>query len=444
MPADQDRRPARDHRAPGRLRRQSCHGSWRLRTTKRQQLPGPCFAVTREGRAAVHGGDRNTATEDIVRSARSSESGTSPHGQQFLGGPRRAVKSAHHVLSGERLRVGQFCDRPPDQFLRDHSRWIDRLVEVPGVDDQVVQTQPEHMAAVDRPCHVIADPIERAHLVERGSLQSGRVGRSGDGVVPVLERGDGSGQGVVGGVAPQDADGEPVASGDVIEQVGDVPLRTRCLPAELIVTDRTARADERVADEVENREIIRVHDAEPNDRPSFSVPVGLDGVFVLGCVLGGNTRRARLGNMQSMAIKLENVGIAVRDLEAAIAFFTDLGLTVLGRDTVSGEWTDTAVGLDGNHAKIAMLQTPDGHGRLELFEYIHPEAIESKPTRPNEIGMHRVAFSVDDIDEALETAAKHGCRPLRGVATYEDVYKLTYVRGPSGIIVMLAQELKKN
>jgi glyoxylase I family protein len=144
-----------------------------------------------------------------------------------------------------------------------------------------------------------------------------------------------------------------------------------------------------------------------------------------------------------MPIKLENVGIAVRDLEAAIAFFTDLGLSVLGRQTVSGEWADTAVGLDGNHARIAMLQTPDGHGRLELFEYIHPEAIETPPTLPNEIGMHRVAFSVDDIDAALDIAARHGCHPLRGVATYEDVYKLTYVRGPSGIIVMLAEELKK-
>jgi glyoxylase I family protein len=145
-----------------------------------------------------------------------------------------------------------------------------------------------------------------------------------------------------------------------------------------------------------------------------------------------------------MAIKLENVGIAVRDIEAAIAFFTDLGLTVVGRDTVSGEWTDTAVGLDGNHANIAMLQTPDGHGRLELFEYIHPEAIESHPTRPNDIGMHRVAFSVDDIDKALEVAAKHGSYPLRGVATYADLYKLTYLRGPSGILVMFAEELKKD
>ncbi len=83
-----------------------------------------------------------------------------------------------------------------------------------------------------------------------------------------------------------------------------------------------------------------------------------------------------------MPIKLENVGIAVRDLEATIAFFTDLGFTILGRDTVSGEWTDTAVGLDGNHANIAMLQTPDGNGRLELFEYIHPDAVETEPTRP--------------------------------------------------------------
>jgi glyoxylase I family protein len=153
---------------------------------------------------------------------------------------------------------------------------------------------------------------------------------------------------------------------------------------------------------------------------------------------------SRLGNLPRMPIKFENVGIAVRDLEATIAFFTDLGLTVLGRDTVSGEWTDTAVGLDGNHANIAMLQTPDGSGRLELFEYIHPDAIETEPTRPNEIGMHRVAFSVDDIDEALQIAARHGCHPLRGVATYEDIYKLTYVRGPSGILVMLAEELNKN
>ena len=109
-----------------------------------------------------------------------------------------------------------------------------------------------------------------------------------------------------------------------------------------------------------------------------------------------------------MPIQFVNVGIAVRNLEETISFFTDLGLTVAGRDTVSGEWADTAVGLDGNHAKIAVMQTPDGNGCLELFEYIHPNAIETNPTRPNEIGMHRIAFSVDDIDEALTIAARHG------------------------------------
>jgi glyoxylase I family protein len=145
-----------------------------------------------------------------------------------------------------------------------------------------------------------------------------------------------------------------------------------------------------------------------------------------------------------MPIKLENVAIGVRDLEATIAFFTALGLEVVGRDTVSGEWADTAVGLDGNHVKLALLQTPDGHGRLELFEYIHPEAIETEPTRPHEIGMHRVAFSVDDLDEALEIAKGYGYAPLRDVATYEDIYKLTYIRGPSGIILMLAEELQKD
>ncbi|HEX7352815.1 VOC family protein [Brachybacterium sp.] len=142
-----------------------------------------------------------------------------------------------------------------------------------------------------------------------------------------------------------------------------------------------------------------------------------------------------------MAITLENVGIAVRDLEVAIEFFTDLGLSVLGRDTVRGDWADTAVGLDGNHAKIALLQTPDGHGRLELFEYLHPEALETTPTLPHEIGMHRVAFQVDDLDAALEIAARHDCHPLRGVADYQGIYRLTYLRGPSGILVMLAQDM---
>ena len=142
-----------------------------------------------------------------------------------------------------------------------------------------------------------------------------------------------------------------------------------------------------------------------------------------------------------MAITLDNIGIAVRDLDEAIAFFTDLGLVVLGRDEVSGEWADTAVGLDGNHARIALLDLPDSSGRIELFEYVHPDAVDRGPTQPNDVGMHRVAFRVDDIDAALAIAARHGCRPLRAVATYRDDFRLTYVRGPSGILVMFAQDL---
>ncbi|MBL8930521.1 MAG: VOC family protein [Kineosporiaceae bacterium] len=163
------------------------------------------------------------------------------------------------------------------------------------------------------------------------------------------------------------------------------------------------------------------------------------------CGAGPGTRRVRgSGSTTTRTCPTRHVTQCGREGgEEPTGFFTDLGLTVLGRDTVSGEWADTAVGLDGNHAKIAMLQTPDGNGRLELFEYIHPEAIETEPTLPHEIGMHRVAFSVDDIDEALVIAARHGCRPLRGVATYEDSDKLTSVRGPSGIIVMFAQDLTK-
>jgi len=94
-------------------------------------------------------------------------------------------------------------------------------------------------------------------------------------------------------------------------------------------------------------------------------------------------------------------------------------------------------------ARRERIGVEGGEGRIELFEYIHPDAIETEPTLPNEIGMHRVSFAVDDIDTALAIAAKHGCHPLRGVADYQGMYKLTYLRGPNGILVMFAQELGK-
>ncbi len=115
--------------------------------------------------------------------------------------------------------------------------------------------------------------------------------------------------------------------------------------------------------------------------------------------------------MGSVPIKISNVGVVVWDPEATIGFSTDLGLTVVGRATVSGERTDTAVCLDGNHANVAMRRTPDGNVRLDLSEHPYPDAIGTEPTRPDEIGVHRVALSVDDIDEAFELAAGHGCHP---------------------------------
>ena len=106
--------------------------------------------------------------------------------------------------------------------------------------------------------------------------------------------------------------------------------------------------------------------------------------------------------MPGIPIKLENVGIAVRDLYAAIAFFTDLGLTVLGRATVSGEWADTAVGLDGNHAHIAVLQTPDGNGRPELFEYLHPK-VRFKP------GGRLLVRKVSSVNAEVKLARRSSC-----------------------------------
>lgn len=143
-----------------------------------------------------------------------------------------------------------------------------------------------------------------------------------------------------------------------------------------------------------------------------------------------------------MAARFVNVGIAVRDIEEAIAFFELLGLTVTGRAEVGGEWSDVAVDIDGNHAQIAMLELPDRSVQLELFEYLDDLAVETAPTRANEIGMHRLSFLVEDLDTTLAELADRGYHPLRGVAQYEDLYRLTYLRGPSGIIVMLSEELR--
>ncbi|MGX5695422.1 VOC family protein [Agromyces soli] len=141
-------------------------------------------------------------------------------------------------------------------------------------------------------------------------------------------------------------------------------------------------------------------------------------------------------------LRMDNVGIVVDDLDAAIAFFTELGLVPDGRADIEGEFADECVGLDGIRCEIAMLRTPDGHGALELSRYRHPEASAFSPPNPphNIVGMHRVMFAVDDLDDTLARLRPLGGVPLRGIGDYEAVIRLCYVRGPSGIIVGLAEQ----
>jgi catechol 2,3-dioxygenase-like lactoylglutathione lyase family enzyme len=139
---------------------------------------------------------------------------------------------------------------------------------------------------------------------------------------------------------------------------------------------------------------------------------------------------------------LDNVGIVVEDLAGATQFFVDLGLTVLGDGPVEGEWVDRAVGLEGVLVEVAMLVTPDGHGRLELMQFHVPTArAGDRNAPPNTLGIRRIAFGVDDIDAAVAGLRARGTELVGEVVRYEDAYRLCYVRGPEGIIVMLAEQL---
>ncbi|XKK42275.1 VOC family protein [Nocardiopsis sp. ARC36] len=140
---------------------------------------------------------------------------------------------------------------------------------------------------------------------------------------------------------------------------------------------------------------------------------------------------------------MDNVGIVVDDLDTAIAFFTELGMESEGRAQIEGPWADRTVGLDGVRCDIAMMRTPDGHGRLELAKYHSPAPIGTEPhhTPHNTLGMHRVMFAVDDIEDVVARLRTHGAELLGGLARYGDSYRLCYVRGPAGIIVGLAEQL---
>jgi catechol 2,3-dioxygenase-like lactoylglutathione lyase family enzyme len=140
--------------------------------------------------------------------------------------------------------------------------------------------------------------------------------------------------------------------------------------------------------------------------------------------------------------RMDNVGIVVDDLEASIAFFTELGMELEGKAQIEGRWADRTVGLDGVRSDIAMMRTPDGHGRLELTKYHTPAAVGAGGNPPpNTRGLHRVMFAVDDIDGTVARLRAHGAELLGEIAQYGDSYRLCYVRGPEGIIVALAEQL---
>ena len=144
-----------------------------------------------------------------------------------------------------------------------------------------------------------------------------------------------------------------------------------------------------------------------------------------------------------MAIQLHHASVVVDDLEAAIAFFSALGMEVEGRAPIEGAWVDRVNGLDGVRVDIAMMRTPDGHGRLELTKFHSPEAVRTGPENAlgNTLGLRSIMFAVDDLDATVAGLRAHGARLVGEVAQYQDSHRLCYVRGPEGIIVALAEEL---
>ena len=145
-----------------------------------------------------------------------------------------------------------------------------------------------------------------------------------------------------------------------------------------------------------------------------------------------------------MALKrMDNVGIVVDDLGATIDFFRELGLELEGRATIEGEWAGRVTGLVGQRVEIAMMRTPDGHGRLELSRFLTPAPVADHRNAPvNALGYLRVMFAVDDIDETVEKLRNRGAQLVGDVVQYQNTYRLCYIRGPEGILIGLAEELR--
>ena len=144
-------------------------------------------------------------------------------------------------------------------------------------------------------------------------------------------------------------------------------------------------------------------------------------------------------------LRMDNVLIVVEDLEAAKAFFAELGMEVEGETTVEGPWADQTVGLDGVRADITMMRTPDGHGRVELSRFHTPPAIRAEPESApaNALGMRRIMFAVKDIDDVVARLIGHGGELVGEIAQYEDLYRLCFMRGPEGIVIGLAEQLRE-
>jgi len=143
-------------------------------------------------------------------------------------------------------------------------------------------------------------------------------------------------------------------------------------------------------------------------------------------------------------LRMDNVLIVVEDMEAAKGFFTELGLELEGETTVEGPWVGQVIGLDDVRADIATLRTPDGHGRVELTRFHRPPAVRAGPENAptNALGIRRIMFAVKDIDEVVARLRTHGAELLGEIAQYEDIYRLCFIRGPEGIILGLAEDLR--
>src|SRR5918993_876775 len=142
-------------------------------------------------------------------------------------------------------------------------------------------------------------------------------------------------------------------------------------------------------------------------------------------------------------LRMDNVLIVVDDLEAAKAFFAELGMELEGETTVEGPWADQTVGLNGVRSDIAMMRTPDGHGRVELSKFHTPPAVRAEPESApaNTLGIRRIMFTVDDIDDVVARLRGHGAELVGEMAQYQDIYRLCFLRGPEGILIGLAEKL---